>query len=266
MADDVRERSDVYYKDAATWADDRTASLTRSRRTAWIVAIIATAVAAMLAIAIFVLLPLKTVVPYTLLVDRQTGFVQTLDPIERSRIAPDAALTQSFLVQYVLAREGYDRVTVQNDYRKVTLWSESDARRDYVAFMQASNPTSPLIALPRDAVIEARIRSVSPLGTSGTGSASLVRFETIRRDRGGSAAIAQYWVAVVRYRYSNDAMAVEDRYLNPLGFQVTSYRRNAETLTVATDPVATPTMAPSVLPPQTTTPQASITAQSQATP
>ena len=265
MADDVRERSDAYYKDAATWADDRTASLARSRRTAWIVAIIATAVAAMLALAIFVLLPLKTVIPYTLLVDRQTGFVQTLDPIERSRIAPDAALTQSFLVQYVLAREGYDRVTVQTDYRKVTLWSEDDARRDYVAFMQASNPISPLIALPRDAVIEARIRSVSPLGTGGT---SLVRFETIRRDRGGSAAMAQYWVAVVRYRYSNDAMAVEDRYLNPLGFQVTSYRRNAETLPVVVEPPVVPATAPSVATPQTTAPapQPPMAGPSRATP
>jgi type IV secretion system protein VirB8 len=215
----------AYFQQAGSWADDRTAAMARSRRTAWIVAGLAMLLAVLLAITLLLLLPLKSVVPYTLLVDRQTGFVQTLDPIAAQRIGPDTALTQSFLVQYVLAREGFDIATVQQDFRKVSLWSDNTAKSDYSAMMQVANPASPLARLPRTTVIDARIRSVSSIGKD----TALVRFETQRRDRGGQAQPPEGWIALITYRYVNAPMAVEDRFLNPLGFQVVRYRRSAET-------------------------------------
>ena len=90
------------------------------------------------ALALVMLLPLKTVEPYTLLVDRQTGYVEALKPIERQTIAPDAALTRSFLVQYVIARESFDRPSLKANYRKTALWSAPEARAAYVAAMQAT--------------------------------------------------------------------------------------------------------------------------------
>jgi type IV secretion system protein VirB8 len=49
-------------------------------------------------------------------------------------------------------------------------------------------------------------------------------------------------VAVVRYRYSTEPMKLEDRFVNPLGFQVTSYRRDPEAVppSAATPPAAAP--------------------------
>lgn len=229
MTPEGREEADSYYKAAGTWATDQVEALQASRRVAWIVAIVATLVALALVVTLLLLLPLKTVVPYTLMVDRQTGYVQALNPIEASRIAPDAALTQSFLVQYVIARESFDYATVQSDYRKTVLWSVDAARNDYVAAMQVNNPGSPLNTLARGTLVETRIRSVSSLG----GRTALVRFESVRRDRSGSAKSAQNWVAVVTYRFSDAPMTAEDRFINPLGFQVVRYRRNAEALPVA---------------------------------
>lgn len=227
-----REALDSYYREAASWADDQRAGLVRSRRIAWIVAIVATAMAAMLALAILFLTPLKTVEPYTLLVDRNTGYVQALKPLDAEKIAPDRALTQSFLVQYVIARESYDFGTVQSDYRKVMLWSADAARTGYSTTMQATDPASPLVRYPRSAVVQARVKSVSPLGPDS----ALVRFDTQLRDRGGRAQPSQSWVAVIRYRYSTAPMSTEDRFLNPLGFQVTRYRRDAEMLAPSFDP------------------------------
>lgn len=221
-----REALDAYYREAGSWAEDQRTALARSRRIAWIIAGIATAVAALLALAIMVLTPLKTVEPYTLLVDRQTGYVQALEPLDAEKVAPDRALTQSFLVQYVIARESYDFASVQTDYRKVMLWSAGGARTAYANAMQATNPESPLARYPRSAVLQARVKSVSPLGE---GSA-LVRFDTQLVDRGGRAQPAQSWVSVIRYRYSTEPMSTEDRFVNPLGFQVTHYRRDAEVL------------------------------------
>lgn len=222
----TRDGLDAYYEEGASWADDRLRSLRASRRIAWIVAAGAALIALFEAAALIFLAPLKTVVPYTLMVDRTTGYVQALKPLDGEQLAPDAALIQSFLVQYVIARESFAADDVQNAYRKVTLWSFQDARAEYIAGMQVSNPGSPLARYPRSTIVETQVKSVSMLGPR----TALIRFETQRRDSGGRASAPSAWVTVVRYRFTNRALTTEDRFLNPLGFQVYSYRRSAEAL------------------------------------
>ena len=92
--------------------------------------------------------------------------------------------------------------------------------------MQSSNPASPLALYARTSIVEVRVKSVSPIGRD----VAMVRFDTLRSDSGAQPQPAASWVAVVRFRYSQAPMALEDRFVNPLGFQVTSYRRDAEVL------------------------------------
>jgi type IV secretion system protein VirB8 len=244
MNEQSREALDAYYKEAATWNRDRIEAMRASRRTAWWVAGSATVVAVLLAFTLMLLMPLKTVVPYTLMVDRTTGFVQALKPLDPDKVAPDTALTQSFLVQYVIARESFDIDALEPNYRKVALWSAEAARSDYLGFMQVSNPQSPLTLYPRTTVIETRVKSVSPVARN----AALVRFDTVRRDAGGQVQPPRSWVAVIRYRYSGEPMKLEDRFVNPLGFQVLRYRRDAETIAPA-DVTATSTTSTTVVTP-----------------
>jgi type IV secretion system protein VirB8 len=214
----------AYYRSAESWGQDREREISNSRKIAWIVACVLGVIALLEAIALILLVPLKTVVPYTLMVDRQTGYVEALQPLDRKNIAPDAALVRSFLVQYVIAREGFDIDSLKDSYHKVALWSAESARTRYVASVQASNPQSPLATLPRRAVVEVQVRSLSSLGADS----SLVRFTTIRTDPGAQSQAPQYWAAVIKYRFSGAEMRAEDRMINPLGFQVTRYRRDAE--------------------------------------
>lgn len=227
---------DAYYAEASSWSADREAELRGSRRTAWIVAGVAAGIALLEAGALVLLTPLKTAVPYMLMVDRQTGFVQALDPLDQSRIAPDAALTRSFLAQYVVARESFSAPALKADYRKVALWSAEEARSQYVAQMQASNPSSPLATMPRGAQVEVQLQSVSSLGPDS----ALVRFATTRTDPAGSGQPPQRWAAVLTYRFTDKGMSAADRLDNPLGFQVVRYRRDAEMLPAPTAPAALP--------------------------
>jgi len=259
-----REALEAYYVEADSWARDRQDGLRASRRIAWMVAAGAGAIAILEALALIALTPLKTVQPYTLLVDRQTGFVQALDPMEPQRISADAALTQSFLVQYVIARESFDIAAVTTNYRKVALWSAQSARNSYLASMQASNPESPLVRYPRTTVVETTVRSVSPVAAN----VAMVRFTTQRRDANGAVQPPQAWVAMIRYRFSGAPMRVEERFVNPLGFEVLRYRRDAEALPAAPEapavgqpagdkpPVAPPNAAPRpAAPPAVQTPR-----------
>jgi type IV secretion system protein VirB8 len=69
---------------------------------------------------------------------------------------------------------------------------------------------------------------------------ALVRFDAERRDAGSSQAVVQPYTAAIAFRWSGAPLRLEDRWLNPLGFQVTRYRRDAEAATSAL-PAALPT-------------------------
>ena len=209
-----------------SWATTVTDQLERSRKLAWFIACISAIVAMLLAAALVMLIPLKTVEPYTLLVDRQTGHVEALAPLDAREITADAALTRSFLVQYVIARESFDADSLDRDYEKVALLSAGEARQAYLNLMSPSNPANPLNSLPRRSVVKVEIRSISSLSSAS----SLVRFTTTRTDQGGREQQPQYWASVISYQFSGAEMSAEDRLVNPLGFQVTRYRRDAETL------------------------------------
>lgn len=217
---------------ADSWAQSVTDDLERSRRTAWIIACVSAAVALLLAIALVLLLPLKTVEPYTLLVDRQTGNVEALAPLDAQTVSADSALTRSFLVQYVIARESFDAGSFDRDYQKVALWSAGNARQRYMNQMQANNSASPLAYVPRGGSIRTEVKSIASLGADR----SLVRFQTTRIDPGARPQPSQDWQAVVNFGYSEAPMSEADRLLNPLGFQVTRYRRDAETLPQSAPP------------------------------
>ena len=222
-----------YYASARSWAEDAQAAPRRAARIAWIAAGVAASVAALEAMALIVLMPLKTVVPYTLLVDRNTGFAQVLAGGQVPQVTGQAALEQSLLAQYVVAREGFDVATAQAQYGRVALWSAGAARAEYLALMPATNPDSPQNQVPHGGVLAAQVESVSLMGPG----MALVRFATRRQGAGGGD---NYWVAVVHYRFSGQPMALEERLANPLGFQVTQYRRDQEA-----PPVAAPPPAPS---------------------
>ena len=250
MNEHSREALETYYEEAASWNRDRVQSMRSSHKIAWIIAGGAAAIAILEAIALVLLTPLKTVVPYTLMVDKTTGYVQALKPLDKTGIAPDAALTQSFLVQYVIARESFDIATLNPNYRKVALFSADAARSSYLQTMQVNNPLSPLLLYPRTSVIDVRVKSVSPLGPN----ASLVRFDTLRSDANARAQPASPFVAIVRYRYSNAPMSLEDRFVNPLGFEVTSYRKDPEALPAAVSDQPQPEEASGPAPPPTFAP------------
>ncbi len=219
-------RRQGYYQDAASWSADIHGALRASRRVAWIVAAAAVLVSVLEAFALAALAPLKTVIPYTITVDRQTGYVETVRGVQPGPLTQDQAVTQSFLVQYVIARETFDATDLREEYRKVMLWSASDAREQYQHLMQRTTPNSPLNLYSPNTVVSTSIKSVSILSPT----TALVRFDTVRRDPGSNTGSQQAWAAVLTFRYSNAPLSMGDRFLNPLGFQVTRYRRDAESL------------------------------------
>lgn len=225
----------AYYASAATWEKDVHGALRRERTIAWAVAAVFAVVAALEALALIALTPLKTVVPYAFVVDRQTGYVETARPLQAGPLSENAAVTQSNLAQYVLARETFDFADLQRNYQQTMLWSAGKAKDDYARLMRASNPQSPTRVKSRGAQEAVTVKSISLIRPG----VALVRFDVDASDVGRPVERRAY-AAIVGFTYTKAAMRMGERFSNPLGFQVLTYRRDVESLPVGTAPVESP--------------------------
>ena len=218
---------DKYYAAAQGWADERVESERKARKLAWTVASVAGGIALILALTLAMLVPLKTVQPYVLTVDKQTGAVEVATTVANGRLTQNEAVIQAQLANYVRVRETFDASDLAANYRRVQLLSGPDVRTAYIASMAAANPASPLHTLSPGDTLAVRIKSVS---LTAAGSA-LVRYDLDRTVAGGRGVSSSPYVSAISYGFSDKPLRAADRFENPLGFEVTRYRRDAEGMT-----------------------------------
>ena len=216
-----------YYAAALSWADERVTAERRMRRFAWIVASVAGTIALLLAIALLLLVPLKSVQPYVVTVDRQTGAVQMATTVQDGKLSENEAVIQAELAKYVRTRETFDSTDLSTNYRRVQLHSSGPVRNAYIAEMAAANPASPLRQLSPGDTVKVKIKSVSLLAV-GSG---LVRYDTERSSADGRIVDTRPYVSAIAFGFNSRPLRVEDRFDNPLGFVVTRYRRDSEGVT-----------------------------------
>ena len=77
----------------------------------------------------------------------------------------------------------------------------------------------------------------------------VVGFVAGRRDPGSATGQVTPYTAAITYRFSGEPMSAEARFVNPLGFQVMRYRRDAEALAATTVPVAPAAVVPAPVAP-----------------
>ncbi len=221
----MNDRED-YYAAAKSWAEGQSSVAARETRIAWRVAAGASVIALLLALALAFLVPLKTVQPYVLTVDRQTGAVESATTVQSGRLSQNEAVIQAQLASYVIARETFDATDLSDKYRRVQVMSSRPVAAAYVAQMAVTNPESPLRTLSRGDTVSVKIRSVSLINDG----AALVRYTTTRSSMGGGAGRPENYVSAISFGFNGRPLRQSDRYDNPLGFQVTRYRRDAEGL------------------------------------
>jgi type IV secretion system protein VirB8 len=236
-------QDDSYFADARDWSRDINGALRASNLMAWRIAGAAVIIAMLEAMALVTLTPLKTVVPYTITVDRQTGAAQLARGVDLGPMAADDALIQSALAQYVLARETLDATDLSANYRKVGLWSSGTARSDYLRSLDRSNPQSVLNGANAETQISTTVASIALLGPS----TALVRFSTDRRE-GSGPVTRTAWMAAMEFGFSGTPLSSEDRLINPLGFQVARYRRDADGAASVVPPSVASIQAPAAPP------------------
>lgn len=206
----------------------------RSERRAWVVAWTAIVMALILAGGYFFFLPLKEKVPYLVMADAYTGtatVARLTGNFGDQGITASEALNKSNISHFVLARESYDYSQFgQRDWNTVHAMATPLVSSGYAKLYAKTNPGNPHTLFGKNKSIRVKILSLqlgdASANTSATPKSATVRFQRSLYDKvSGTSEPLDSKIASVEFVYkSNLKMDEANRVLNPLGFQVTSYR------------------------------------------
>jgi type IV secretion system protein VirB8 len=232
------ELNNEYFEAAKDWYFDRYAAA-KIQANRWFAAFIAAAlIAALLAISLIVLMPLKTLIPMVIHQNTLTGEVWVDRPKTPYAPANDAQV-QSDIVRYITARESYSADDINQRYHVAMLLSAGNVGTEYANEQMNSNPKAPVNILAKEGVRTVRVEDVIFIDKTGTQelrkfrqpshSLAKVDFVTTTINRGVKKQEA--WVATIGWIYKGLPENQQDAWDNWNGFSVNTYRvdqRNIE--------------------------------------
>lgn len=212
---------------AADFERSKIEEIKRSRKTAWMIACVATSLCTVSLLAfLFALLTRTEPEPTILQVDNSTGATTMLRSIKDTQDKYDEVVNKYWLANYVRLRESYDWHTISEQFEAIKLMSQSDVANEYAKLVQA--PHAPLTLLKDKDKIVAKITSISFIG-----ELAQIRFTTEKQSMNGEnndSSPVQKWIATIAFAFKSGLMTEQERLINPLGFQTLSYRVDPEVI------------------------------------
>ncbi len=214
-------------EDVAYSFEDEVFFQLRSQRNRWmVVAILALLLAVASVGVVLALLPLKEIRPYVVMVDKTTGAAERIVQVRPVNLSEREVVREANLVSYVSDRETYDVADNETRIPDVLSRSQDQARSTLIDLWTQGSENYPPGIYSARAQIHVTIVSITLL----TGKTAQVRFrKTLETE--GDKPIERDFVATVGFvfkpRIERNLQAV---WRNPLGFIVTNYRVDAETL------------------------------------
>jgi type IV secretion system protein VirB8 len=204
-----------YFTESQTWAHDTLDGLRKRASGARLVAGVALAVGAVQAgvIAHFATRGPSAAPPAAI-----AGADGGLRP---GPVNADMAVRRSAIAHFVVARETYNPMDLESSWRRAAAQSVEAARADLLRAWDRANPLAIPNALPTGTTIAVSVNAVELTGPQ----TAKVSFTLTRRDAAGQVTLTEAGESEVAFRFSAAPMPPTDRLLNPLGLQVTRYRR-----------------------------------------
>lgn len=179
-----------------------------------------------IAVAVTVL-PLKEVRTHVVVVDKTTGNLDRVAAVQSLSLDETDAIIQAHLVSYVDERETYDLADSEHRITAVLDRSEGDAARTLRSQWNSASENYPIKLYGPEAKVDVVIKSVNQIDKG----VAQVRFTKSLRAPRRAGEVTRSFVATVRYEFQPETkQTLQQVWANPLGFVVTSYRVDAETL------------------------------------
>jgi type IV secretion system protein VirB8 len=212
---------------ARHWHDHHGRLIYRSERRAWcVVAGLMVVLTASLA-AWLVALPLKKTEPFLVRVDSSSGRVDVIPVYQSTEPLPEA-VTRHLITEYVQARERYIAALAEVDYVTVGALQTAALNTDWANTWARSNPSSPLNQFADGSSLTVEINSITFLKDTPPYQIQVRFKQTHHQTHADVGTDTAGYVATLTAEYQNVAQDPSVRALNPLGFKVTEYRKEAE--------------------------------------
>ena len=225
----MSEELKSYFREAMSWDMDRAAQTIKRERLAWVVAGAGWMCALVASVAIAVMMPLKTVEPYVIRVDNTTGIVDIV-PMYAGHAGISETVARYLLTHYVTVCEGFAYATAESSYEECGAYHSAKRNVEWYNLWNQTNPNSPLNINKDGSVVRVQVTAVTFFRkANGLTELAQVRYLKARRPPGGSEVIT-HWIATIEYAWVAPSRDPKARQWNPLGWRVTDFHTEAESL------------------------------------
>ena len=220
----------AYFREAASWDEDRVAHANLSARRAWTAAGAGWICALVSAGALTLLMPLKRVEPFVVRVDNSSGVVDVV-PVYDGKTGLTQTVTRYFLTHYITVCERFNFATAESDYEECGAFHAAQRNQAWSALWNTNNPASPLNVHKDGSTVRVQVESVSFFErASGVGDLAQVRYLTAERQVSAAEARLTHWNATIQYAYTSPSKDPRVRRWNPLGFKIVDLTAEPEVL------------------------------------
>jgi len=196
----------------------------KSKKTAWWAFYAQSVVSITLGVAILFMLPLKTVVPYVIAVDKITGETSVV-PTSENYTTNEVLNDKHWVKEFLISHERYNYRLLQYDYDKIKNLAGDTVWRDYSSKFNGEKALDKVYA--DNIEIIPKILSI----TIQDGGIATVRYELATTDRrqANYAPKVTRKVATMRFSYEKKLFQKEsDAIDNPHGFTISAYQTDSE--------------------------------------
>lgn len=153
----------------------------------------------------------KSLEPYVIEVEEKTGVPTIVEQMTTQHFTGDQMIRKYFINQFVRSASAYDPKTYKTDAEKVRLFSTPSVYTDFRNRINAKE-------LGASSTIEVRIKSVQ-FPEYNTAQIRLLR----QVNREGFDTLVKDEIITMNFYFANLNLNLEERLINPLGFQVSKY-------------------------------------------
>ena len=204
----------------------------RQQRNNWAKMAVGSMALALMALGtLVVILPLDEVRPFVVMVDKTTGEAEKVVQVRPATLEQQDAVLQSELVSYTVDRETFDPADNVTRIPDVMARSSANAAETLSGIWTSSSPQYPPTVYGSEVRVRVVVKSISLSPATRKSAPDLARVRLTKyREEKGKATAERTFVATVGYVFQPKVGAkLEEVWKNPLGFNVVSYRIDAET-------------------------------------
>jgi len=212
--------ADAYFLEGEGWGQEVYDKAKKNEKRAWMLTYLMGGIAALSVASVAMLTPLKRVETSFIIVDKNTGYMEQITQVGPGTMTQNEALAEANIASFIKSHEIWDPTDFEERVNYVRLTSTDNV---YRLFLDAINTRAETLVLDDDRRVYIKTLSHNPERRT-----AFVRIstETIINSR----STEEHWAVSLEYEYTSTPRDRDTAHLNPLGFTVTSYRVDQESI------------------------------------